>query len=255
MIPHENPSLSLPGAGTGRPPHSARTMLVASGAVTLALYLLPFGGLLARPFFLLSTLAHEMGHGLTALLLGGGFQRLEMWPNGSGVSQMDLGGFGRMRQGLTVAGGLVGPAVAAALCFSLGRTSRGARACLLGIGLLLVVMEILVVRNAFGLVFAGLVAAACLLTALRGTPTAAQLTVVFVAVQLALSIFSRAGYLFVREAHNPTGSYPSDVQQMQSLLWLPYWFWGVLCGAFAIAVVGWGLRIYWRLDKPATASR
>jgi hypothetical protein len=246
MIQDEVPLPSPPGAATEGPPSSARTLLVASGAITLALYMLPFGDVLSRPFLLLSTLAHEMGHGLTALLLGGAFQRFAMWPDASGLTEIDLTGFGRLRQALTLAGGLVGPAVVAALCFASGRTSRGARACLLGLGGLLVIAEILVVRNPFGLAFVALVAAACLIAAWRATPTVAQLAVVFVAVQLALSVFSRADYLFVREARNPTGRYPSDVQRMADLLWLPHWFWGALCGAFAIAVLGWGLRIYWR---------
>jgi hypothetical protein len=221
-------------------------MLLASSAVTLGLYWIPFGQWLARPLLLLSTLAHELGHGLTALLLGGRFQRLEMWASGAGLTEMDLNGFGRLRQAVTVAGGLLGPAVAAALCFTMGRTQRGARACLLGIGGLLVAAELLVVRNPFGLAFAGLVAAGCLLAAWRGSPTTAQVTVVFVAVQLALSVFSRADYLFVRAASNPTGSYPSDVLRLEQLLWLPHWIWGGLCGIFAIAVVGWGVRTFWR---------
>ena len=75
---------------------------------------------------------------------------------------------------------------------------------------------------------------------------AAQLALVFVAVQLALSVFSRADYLFTRVAGNPNGLFPSDVEHMARLLWLPYWFWGVLCGAFSLAVLGWGLRMYWR---------
>jgi len=250
MTPREDPSptpaldpVAAPPA-TGRPAVSARTMLLVSGALTILLFALP--GALARPFLLLSTLAHELGHGLTGLLLGGGFQRLEMWPSGAGVTEIDLTGFGRLRQSLTLAGGLVGPAVAAAFCFALGRTGRGARACLLGLGLLLLAVEVLVVRNLFGLVFTGLVAAACLLIALRGSPTAAQLAVVFAAVQLALSVFSRADYLFARAASNPTGLYPSDVEHIAQLLWLPHWFWGILCGAFSIAVLGWGLRMYWR---------
>jgi len=238
MIPYENPPLSLPA-------NSARTMLVASCVITLALYLLPFGGFLARPFVLLSTLVHELGHGLTTLLLGGGFRRLSMWSSGAGVAELDTTGFGRIRGALTLAGGLVGPAVAAAIFFTLGRTAHGARACLLGLGVLLLLCELLVVRNLFGWVFTGLVAAACLLIALRGSPATGQLAVVFVAVQLALSVFSRADYLFTRVASNPNGRFASDVEAMAQLLWLPYWFWGFLCGAFSIAVLGWGLRVFW----------
>lgn len=247
MISNEDAALPLAVPSPERPPSSARTVLAVSAAATLVLYSIPFfGHVLARPLLLLSTLAHEMGHGLTALLLGGGFQRLAMWASGSGLAEIDTAGFGRIREGLTLAGGLVGPAVAAAICFLLGRTGRGARACLWGLAALLALAEILVVRNLFGLVFVGLLAAACFLAASRLSPDGAQLAVVFVAVQLALAVFSRADYLFARAATNPTGAFPSDVLQMQRVLFLPYWFWGAVCGAFSVAVLLAGLRIYWR---------
>lgn len=225
---------------------SARGVLILSAVATLVLYNVPFlGRILARPLVLLSTVAHEMGHGLTALLLGGRFQRFAMWANGSGIAEVDLTGFGRIREALTLAGGLVGPAVAAAVCFYLGRSTQGSRACLIGLGVFLLLVEILVVRNLFGFVFVGLVAAACLFAA-RLPPDRAQLAVIFVGVQLALSVFSRADYLFSRGAVNPSGSYPSDVMRMQQALFLPYWFWGALCGAVSVAVLGWGVALFWR---------
>jgi hypothetical protein len=239
MIPLENPLAAVaPAAFT-------RKLLVGSAAVTLLLYMVPFGRYIARPLLLLSTLAHEMGHGLTALLLGGRFQRLQVWADGAGVADLDVTGFGRIREGLTLAGGLVGPAVAAALCFTLGKTGGGSRACLLGLGFLLVTAEILVVRNLFGFCFAGLLAAGCLFVGARGSGASAQGMVVFLAVQLALSVFSRADYLFTRTAANPSGVYPSDVLQMQRALFLPYWFWGLVCGAFSALVLLYGVRTFW----------
>ncbi len=243
MIPHESPR---PPA---RPAGGTRTLLLVSTAVTLVLYAIPYGGYIARPLLLLSTLAHEMGHGLTALLLGGRFQRLEMWGSGAGVAHLDLAGFGRIREGLTLAGGLVGPAVAAALCFKLGKTGRGARACLVGLGVLLLAAEILVIRNLFGFFFAGLLAAGCLFAGLRLSPERAQWVVVFLGVQLALSVFSRADYLFTRGVVNPSGAYPSDVMRMQQALFLPYWFWGLVCGAFAVLVLVYGIRTCWSYDR------
>jgi len=239
MISHES---HLPAL---RPDDVARKVLLVSAAVTLALYMIPFGRYIARPLLLLSTLAHEMGHGITALLLGGSFRRLAVWPSGAGLADLDLTGFGRIRQGLTLAGGLVGPSVAAALCFVLGKTGQGARWCLLGVGLLLVAAEILVIRNFFGFFFAGVIAAACLYAGLRCAPETAQWVVVFLGTQLALSVFSRAEYLFKKTAANPSGTYPSDVLQMQYALFLPYWLWGFVCGAFAVLVLLYGLRTFW----------
>jgi hypothetical protein len=238
MIPHASPRTSVPPAAV------TRKILLVSAAVTLVLYAVPYGRYLARPLLLLSTLAHEMGHGITALLLGGRFHRLEMWATGAGITDIDIAGFGRIREGLTLAGGLVGPAVAA-LCFALGRTGSGARACLVGLGLLLVVAEILVIRNLFGFCFAGLLAAGCLFAGARCSPEHARWIVVFLGAQLALSVFSRADYLFARTAGNPNGRYLSDVMQMQRALFLPYWLWGLVCGAFSVAVLLYGIRTVW----------
>lgn len=246
MIPKEEPLL-VPLAPPARERPGARVVLVASAAATLLLYNVPvFGHILARPLILLSTLAHEMGHGLTAMLLGGRFQRLKMWMDGAGVAEMDLTGFGRIREALTIAGGLVGPAVAAAICFVLARSGRGARSCLWGLGILLLLAELLVVRNLFGFFFAGAVMALCFLAASKLSADGAQLAVVFVGVQLALSVFSRADYLFARGADNEMGSFPSDVMQLQRVLFLPYWFWGVVCGGTALVVLLAGLWSYWR---------
>lgn len=245
MVVREEPSLSRLVSDTERPGFSVRLVFLVSVALTLVLYALPYGRILARPLVLLSTLAHEMGHGLTALLLGGGFERLEMWSSGAGAAHIDLDGFGRLRQGLTMAGGLMGPPVAAAICFVLARTGRGARACLAGLGVLLLISEALVVRNLFAFVFVGLLAAACLFAAARCTPTGTQLAVVFMAAQLALSVFSRADYLFTRMVSTPNGPLPSDVYQMQQALFLPYWFWGAACGMLAVGALAVGLRISW----------
>lgn len=239
--PRARQGWSVPAGPAARKTVDSRTVLMASAAATLVLYAVPYGQFLARPLVLLSTLAHEMGHGLVALLLGGGFQKLEMWLDGSGAAHLDLTGFGRLRQALVMAGGLVGPAVAAALCFALGQTGRGARACLIGLGLLLLLAEVLVVRNTFGFVFVGLVTAGCLAAGVRLPPERARWVVVFLGIQLALSVFSRADYLFSKTA----GRFPSDVMQMQQALFLPYWFWGFACGAFAVAVLVYGVRSCW----------
>lgn len=243
MTTPREPSLSLPAPSAVRPA-SARFVLLVSLAVTLLLYALPFGRLIARPLILLSTLAHEMGHGITAVLLGGGFERFLMWANGSGVAEIDLTGFGRIRQGLAIAGGLVGPAVAAAICFALGKTGRGARLCLGGLGVFLLLAEVVVVRNFFGFFFVGLVAAGCLFAS-RLKPETARWVVVFTGVQLALAVFSRADYLFTPVARTSAGIFPSDVSRMEAALFLPYWIWGAVCGAFAVAVLLYGIRTYW----------
>lgn len=223
----------------------ARLMLVLSVALTAGLYLVPWGHYLAYPLMLLSTLAHELGHGVAALLVGGGFHRFEMWPDGSGVAVWS-GHVGRVGQAFVAAGGLVGPALVAAAAFAAGRRERGARASLAIFTGILALVLLLVVRNTFGFLFVGLLAALALLVVLRGSGELAQLVLIFLAVQLALSVFSRGDYLFTPVAVTANGTMPSDVGQIAAVLLLPYWFWGAVCGALSVAVVVFGLWVFWR---------
>ncbi len=223
----------------------ARLVLLVSVVLTGLLYVVPYGGYVAYPLMLLSTLAHEMGHGVAALLVGGSFHRFEMWPDGSGVAVWS-GEVGPLRRALVAAGGLVGPAVAAAVGFAVGRTIRGARGALIGLAVILALALLLVVRNLFGFLFVGIVLAGCLLAARRASGEVAQLVLVFLAVQLALSVFSRGDYLFTPVAETATGVMPSDVGQMASALLLPYWVWGLGCGALSVLVLVYGLKVFWR---------
>ena len=223
----------------------ARLALGASVLTTFLLYLIPGGRYIIYPLLLLSTLAHELGHGVTAVLVGGRFDRFEMWADGSGVAYW-AGAEGRFDLALVAMGGLVGPAVVAGLGFLWGRTARGARTTLLAGSVFLVVALVLVVRNLFGALFVLLLAVLCAVVARRASQEMAQLVLLFLAVQLALSVYSRGSYLFTPVALTAEGAMPSDVAQIEAALWLPYWFWGALCGAFSLAVVGWGLRAFWR---------
>jgi hypothetical protein len=63
----------------------------------------------------------------------------------------------------------------------------------------------------------------------------------FFGVQLALSVFSRSDYLWATVARTGAGEMMSDTAQMAAALWLPAWFWGALCGAFSLVVLGVGV--------------
>ncbi|MCG8458597.1 MAG: M50 family metallopeptidase, partial [Holophagales bacterium] len=231
-----------PTAGTARRfSRNARTALVLAGAATGILYLIPHGHYVIYPLMLLSTLAHEMGHGVAALLVGGRFHAFHMWPDGSGVALWSAEP-GRLRLALVAAGGLVGPALVAAFGFLGARTARGARTLLAVAVFLLALSLVLVVRGTFGWIFVLVLTAGLFFAARKGPDDLVQLVVVFLALQLALSVFSRADYLFVAEARTAQGIMPSDVARMAEALWLPYWFWGGVCGAVSLAVLLVGLR-------------
>lgn len=228
-----------------KPTERARLVLLASVILTALLYVVPYGRYVAYPLMLLSTLAHEMGHGVSALLVGGSFHRFVMWPDGSGLAVWSGEG-GALSRALVAAGGLLGPAVAAAVGFAVGRTARGARGALTGLTAILALALLLVVRNLFGFIFVAVVLGGCLLAVRKASGEAAQLVLIFLSVQLALSVFSRGDYLFTPTAETASGAMPSDVGQIAAALLLPYWFWGLVCGAVSVAVVLYGIRAYWR---------
>ena len=217
----------------------ARAALLGSVIVTALLYVVPYGPLLAWPLVLLSTLAHELGHGLAAVMVGGRFESLVMFADASGLATWS-GEVSRLERAFISAGGLAGPAVVAGLCFGVGRSSRASRLSLVLLGIGLIAAEVLVVRNLFGLAFVGIVAAACLGLGLRGRE-AARWGVLFAGVQLALSVFSRADYLFTATAQTGAGDHPSDVAHIAEALLLPYWFWGGAIGLLSVAVLLLGL--------------
>jgi hypothetical protein len=39
---------------------------------------------------------------------------------------------------------------------------------------------------------------------------------------------------------------PSDVGAMADALVLPYWVWGIVCGALSLALLGAGVRVFFR---------
>jgi hypothetical protein len=232
----------------------ARGALVASAAITLLLYAVPFGGFLIYPLLLLSTLAHELGHGLAALATGGAFQAFYLWPDGSGMA-VHTGPEGHALQAIVAAGGLIGPAVVAGLCFALARRERVARVVLglLGLGFLLA--DALVVENAFGFWYIGGVGVLLLALAARARASVAQTALVFLAVQLALSVFSRADYLFTASAVTSAGVMPSDSAHIATALGGSYMLWGALCGLFSVLVLILGLWLFARGSSQIDLSR
>ena len=95
----------------------------------------------------------------------------------------------------------------------------------------------------------GSVASICIWSGLKAEKDTCQVLVLFVGVQLALSVFSRSDYLFTNTAQTAMGTQYSDVAQMADALFLPYWFWGIVCGAFSVLVLVWGVRGFLRATR------
>ena len=232
----------------------ARWVVVAAVAVTATLYFVPYGIYLAYPMLLLSTYAHEMGHGLAALLAGGELRALHLYADGSGLAEASVVG-GRWVSAFIAAGGLIGPPMVAAGFFAATARARLARWTLMLFAVAMLLSCLWVVRGLFAWIFVGGMGLVCLAVARRGGPVLVQGAVALLATQLALSVFSRADYLFTEVAVVGGGAArPSDVGQIAAALLLPYWLWGGLIALFSGAVLAAGLWIFWRATRQGPAD-
>lgn len=229
----------------GREQGVARAVFVVSLLVTVALYAVPEARVVAYPLLLLSTLVHELGHGVAALLAGGQFVAFELNSDGSGIAHLAVPE-SRWVRAFVAAGGLVGPAFAAALSFLFGRRPSSSRIFLAILTAGLLAALVFVVRNVFGWIFIAGFALILGVIALKAGARASQIALVFLGTQLGLSVYSRGDYLFSATANTLEGSVPSDVASMADALLLPYWFWGVVCGALSVLALFVGAKTLWK---------
>ena len=154
--------MTSPPLASANQANRARIALFGAAIVTIVLYLVPFGKYALYPLMLFSTFVHEMGHGLTALALGGDFLYFKMWADGSGIAAY-AGHFSAFGKAITAAGGLLGPPLGAAVLFALGRRANWAKTVLYAMSIICALCILLVVRNLFGIGFVALLGLVCFL--------------------------------------------------------------------------------------------
>lgn len=204
---------------------------VISVFTMLAWHFLPFGRLVLYPFIILGTWFHELGHGLTALVLGGNFHKLELFADGSGVAfwsgEVFGGGIGRA---IVAGGGPIAPTIIGAMFLLLSRNTKRARLIMLLFSFTLAISTAVWVRSLFGAVFIAILAIIIFFIAVKGNDRFNKFTLQFIAIQAFMSMYLSIDYLFSSSGTTATGVYYSDTYWMQSGLLLPYWFWaGAIC--------------------------
>ena len=119
-----------------------RTLLILSGTLVAAIWQLPYGRHILYPFTLLATYAHEMGHGLSALLVGAEFDHLLLHADGSGMAVWH-GNPGPAAKALVAAGGLLGPSLTGICILLLSRSPRWARGIMATLAVLIAASVVL----------------------------------------------------------------------------------------------------------------
>ncbi len=244
MLQRATINASSPDGSPGEPlPAKGLLGLIGAAIVTVALWQLPEGKYILYPFTILATWFHEMAHGLTALLMGGRFTKLLIFPDGSGVAfysgPLMLGAIGQV---LVAAAGPMGPPLAGAALILASRGLRSASFCLKLLGSFLLVSTAIWVRSFFGIVAIPVLGLAVLAFSFKGSEQLQRVVVQFFGVQACVSTYLQLNYLFSYSA-GPLGI--SDTAQIQQILLLPYWFWGGLMAAASCMILALSLwRVY-----------
>lgn len=220
------------------------TWLIAAAFITIVLWQVPAGDYILYPFSILATWFHEMGHGLMALLLGGNFQQLQIFSNGSGVASYSLArSLAPVGPSLVAAAGPMGPPIAGSALILASRSFKTASLSLKILGGFLIFSALVWVRSPFGLIAIPVLGLIILLVGLRGPRWLQGFAIQFLGVQACISTFHQLDYLFSFSA-GPLGI--SDTAQIQNNLLLPYWFWGGLMAIASFAILFQSLRIAYK---------
>lgn len=222
--------------------------LLTAAGVSVVLWQVPFGNYLLYPFTILATWFHEMGHGVTALLLGGHFSKLLLFPDGSGMAAH--GGVvwgGDWGRALVAAGGPLGPPLAGALFILAGRYYRSAHLMLIVLSATLLLSMIFWVRSPFGVVAIFLLGILIMLLAFKTTHWLQSFAIQFLGVQACVSSYQQVGYLFTRAAHINDRMMLSDTGQIAEYVGIgPYWIWGGITAALSLGILILSIRWAYR---------
>lgn len=232
---------------TAAPATSVRKALIAAIVFYFVIsHFVPFGHELLYPLTLLATWVHEMGHGLTALLVGGGFESLDIFGDASGLARTTSGA--RWQQGLVAAGGLLAPPIVGAFLLAMSRGPRRARAFLAAIAVAILVSLGLWVRSTVGWITLPILAVlvALFVSARIGTPWRRMVFAQFLGVVLAIDTVTRVDYLFTRGVKIGTVVMKSDISAVAGAFGGHYLVWGLMLAGLSFALLALGLRSAWR---------
>lgn len=215
-----------------------KQMLLLSGASVVVSWLVPILALVTLPLQYLYTHLHEAGHAIALTLTGGTGVRMQVFADGSGVTQA-FGG----NVLLTCAAGYVGATAFGALVLMLATSDRGARTALLTMAWVMGIGSVLWLRgDAVGLAtgILGVVLLALAGTKLKGDGRlfAAQFFGLYLGLASLQAVFSTLNLGGMSLGKN-------DAQILQELTGIPALLSAVTWSLISVMLVGLALRRSW----------
>jgi hypothetical protein len=229
--------------------------LILAVFAVIALPALPFGTYLIYPFAILTTWFHEMGHGMTATLLGQEFVQLMIYANGSGVAESLIAAdSSRFTRAAIAAGGPLAPTLVGSLLIIASAHERIWRPALWAMAAAIFASVIVYVRSPVGYAVLPLVALILALIAWKASAALVRFTLQFLGVLGAMSMLRDFDYLFTEQAVIGGRQILSDTGQIEAALLLPHWVWAALIILISGVMIGASLK-YALSDKRRLPQR
>ena len=237
----------MPSSLAGQDQRQRAALLLGIALASILLWQTMLGSLLLYPFTILATWFHEMGHGLAAMLTGRGFERLQIFADGSGVAETRGPADGyRLTDALVAASGPLGPAIAGALLIVSSSSPTATRNALAVLGVALLASTLIWVRSLTGWLVLPALGMAILVLALRGPLSWQRFVIQLLGVQACISVWKQFGYLFSPGGNVGGRLHRSDTGAIADVLLLPYWFWGASISMAILALLWGSFRLAFR---------
>ena len=252
ILCHDQPIVaSAPSPSSSGGARSA--ILIAAAIYFVVSAWVPFGGTLLYPLTLFTTWVHEMGHGRTALICGGGFLEPVINSNAGGFAR--AGAAPGWPDAMVAAGGLLAPPLLGAVILATVHGPKRARWFLGALSIGIVVSLVLYVRSSTGILAMSAVAIAlgwATWLGFKERPERRVMLAQLLAVILAVDTLTRmVGYAFMGSLS--TGE-TSDVGHISENLGGHYKLWGLVITAIALAMLAFGVWIAWRKPRVKSAK-
>lgn len=210
---------------------------------------MPYLGVIQYPFHLLGTWFHEMGHGLTALLVGGHFGHLEIYENGGGVAYSSVSNSYMpisIARAFTAAGGLLGPAIVGATLIASAKSHKSSMIALRVLIGIMIISLIIWIRSFWGIAVMSVFAVLLFVITLFKSRKLEVITIMFLGLQSVLSTYLQLNYLFTKQFERDGAIQISDTQAIAENLFGTYWMWALLIILISVYLLWKSLRYYFK---------
>lgn len=204
------------------------------------------------PFVLLGTWFHEMGHGLTALLVGGTFEYLEIYENGGGVAYTNVGG-SYLSVGIAnafiAAGGLFGPVITGGVLIVSAKYHRSSMIILRVLIALILLSLLLWIRSFWGIVVMSGYAILLIGISLFKNRKLEVVTILFLGLQSVLSTYLQLDYLFTKQFERNGMIMISDTQAIAKNTFGFYWMWAIIIAVLSGYLLWKSIKFYFKQNN------